>query len=55
MIVEGQWNKILKILFKIEKAAKNNDGCFMCHVFSLEDAVAHVTISDPSGILIIEK
>ena len=42
-------------LFQIEKAAEINDGDLTCYVFSLEDAVAHLAFTDPSGILTIEK
>ena len=43
------------ILLQIEKVAESNYGNFICHVFSLEDAVAHLAVSDHSRILIIEK
>ena len=43
------------ILLQIEKVVESNDGDLACHVFSLQDAVAHVALSDPSGILTIEK
>ena len=33
----------------------SSDGDFTCHVFSLEDAKAHLETSDPRGILTIEK
>ena len=42
------------ILLKIEKPLETS-GDLMCYVFSLEDAVAHLSVIDPSGILIIEK
>ena len=42
-------------LFQIEKAAEINDGDLTCYVFSLEDAVAHLAVTDLSGILTIEK
>ena len=34
---------------------KSNDGALTCHVFSLVDAVTHVTVSNPIGFLNIEK
>ena len=43
------------ILLQIEKVPESNDGYLVCHVFSLKDAVAHLAVSDPSGILTIEK
>ena len=42
------------ILRQIEKAPETSGG-LMCYVFSLEDAVAHLSVTDPSGILTIEK
>ena len=43
------------ILLQIEKAPETSNGDLKCYVFSLEDAVAHPSANDPSGILIIEK
>ena len=42
------------ILLQIEKAPEAS-GDLMCYVFSLEDAVVHLSVTDPSGILTIEK
>ena len=42
------------ILLKIEKPLETS-GDLMCYVFSLEDAVAHLSVIDPSGILTIKK
>ena len=42
------------ILLQIEKAPETS-GDLMCYVFILEDAVAHLSVTDPSGILTIEK
>ena len=39
---------------KIEKAAKTS-GDLMSYVFSLEDTMAPLNVTDPSGILRIEK
>ena len=43
------------IVLQIGKTPEAGDGDLMCYVFSLEDAVAHLSFTDPSGILIIEK
>ena len=43
------------ILLQIKKVAESNDGNLICYVFSLDKAVAHLEVSDPSGILTIEK
>ena len=43
------------ILIQTEKAAKSIDGDLTCHVLCLKEAVAHVAISNPCGILTIEK
>ena len=44
-----------QILLQIEKETEGSDGDLMCHVFSFEDAVTHLAISNPSKILTIEK
>ena len=38
------------ILLQIEKTPETSGGDLTCHVFSLEDAVAHLPVTDPSGI-----
>ena len=43
------------ILLQIEKVPEASDDDLICYVFSLEDAVAHLSVTDPSGILTIEK
>ena len=43
------------ILLQTEKAGETSDGDLTCYVFSLEDAVAHLSVTDPSEILTIEK
>ena len=43
------------MLLQIEKAPEASNGDLTCYVFSLEDAVAHLSVIDPSGILTIEK
>ena len=42
------------ILLQIEKVPETSSD-LTCYVFSLEDAVAHLSVTDPSGILTIEK
>ena len=43
------------ILLEIEESADTSDGDFKHHAFSLHNAVAHLTTTNPSGILSIEK
>ena len=43
------------ILLQIEKAPETSNGDLTCYVFSLEDAVAHLSVTNPRGILTIEK
>ena len=43
------------ILLQIEKVPETSNRDFTCHVFSLKDAVANLTVTSPSGILTIEK
>ena len=43
------------ILLQIEKAPEAGNGDLTYYVFSLEDAVAYLSVTDPSGILNIEK
>ena len=43
------------ILLQIEKAPETSSGDLTCNVFSLEDAVAQLSVTNPSGILTIEK
>ena len=43
------------ILLQIEKAAETSGGDLTCYVFSLQDAVAHLSVTDPSRTLTIEK
>ena len=43
------------ILLQIKKVAESNYSDLTCHVFSFEDTVAHLAVSDPSRILTIEK
>ena len=50
----GEWKKVV-ILLQIEKAAETSGGDLTCYIFSLEDAVAHLTVTNPSGILTTEK
>ena len=43
------------ILRQIEKAAETIAGDPTCYVLSLEDALAHLSVINPSEILTIEK
>ena len=43
------------ILLQIEKAPETSNGDLTCYVFSLEDAVAHLSPTSFSEILTIEK
>ena len=43
------------ILLQIEKAPETSNGHLTCYVFSLEDVVAHLSVTNPSSILTIEK
>ena len=43
------------ILLQIEKAPEASNGDLTCYMFSPEDAVAHLSVTDPNGILTIEK
>ena len=43
------------MVLQIEKAYETSGGDLMCYDFSLEDAVAHISVTDPDGILTIEK
>ena len=43
------------MVLQIEKESEASGGDLMCYVFSLEDAVAHISVTDPGCILTIEK
>ena len=43
------------ILLQIEKAPEASGGDLTCHVFSTEFAMTRLNVTDPSGILTIEK
>ena len=43
------------ILLRIEKPPEVSNGNLTCYVFSVEDAVAHLSVTNPSSILTIEK
>ena len=53
--VSGKTVEKSGILLQIEKVPETSNGDLTCYVFSLEDAVAHLSINDPSSILTIEK
>ena len=42
------------ILLQIEKAPEAS-GDLTCYVFTLEDAVTHLSVTNPGGILMTEK
>ena len=43
------------VLLQIEKVPETSNGDLTYYGFSLADAVAHLSVTDPSGILTIEK
>ena len=43
------------ILIEIEKAPEASNDHLTCYAISLEDAVAHLSVTDPNSILTIEK
>ena len=43
------------ILLQIEKVPEASNGDLACYVLSLEDAAAHLSFNDPSGILSTKK
>ena len=43
------------ILLQIKKASEASNGDLTCYVFNLEDAVAQLSVTNPSGNLTIEK
>ena len=49
-----RWLKV-QLYFKLKKVVENSDGDLKCHMFSFEDAVAHLANPNPSRILTIEK
>ena len=51
----GRVVRKIGILLQIEKVPKASNGDLTCYVFSLEDAVFHLSLTDPSGILSIER
>ena len=55
--LHGSGRKVEKsgILLQIEKVPEASNGDLMCYVFSLEEAVADLSVTDPSGILTTEK
>ena len=56
-ILRGSGRAVKKsgILLQIDKVPEASNGNLTCYVFSLEDAVAHLSFTDPNGILTIEK
>ena len=43
------------MVLRIEKVPEGGVGDLMCYVFSLEDAVAHISVTEPDVILTIKK
>ena len=43
------------ILLQIEKLAKTSGGDLTCYVFSLEDVVAHLSVTNTSRIVTVKK
>ena len=43
------------VLLLIEKVSEASKGDLSCYMFSLEYAVAHLSVTNASGILTIEK
>ena len=43
------------ILLQIEKVPETSNGDLTCYVFSLEYAMVHLSVTNLSGILTIEK
>ena len=56
-ILHGSGKAVEKsgILLQIRKAPEASGGDLTCHVFSLEDATAHLDVINPSGILATKK
>ena len=56
-ILHGSGRAVEKsgILFQMEKAPETSGGDLTCYVFSLEDAVAHLSVTDPGVILTVKK
>ena len=42
-------------LLQIEKAPETSGGDLTCYAFGLEDALAHLSVTNSDGILTIEK
>ena len=51
----GRTVEKIGILLQIEKVPENNNGDLTRYVFSFENAVKHLNVTDPSSILTIEK
>ena len=56
-ILHGSGRAVEKsgILLQIEKLLEASGVDLTCHIFSPEDAVAHLSVTNPSGVLTIEK
>ena len=51
----SSWAVNKGITLQIGKAPETSGGDLMCYVLSLEDALAHLSVINPSSILMIEK
>ena len=52
---QRQKNRKSGILLQIKKVPEASGDDFICYMFSFEDAVAHLSVTNPSGILTIKK
>ena len=43
------------ILLQTEKVPETSNGDLTCYMFSLEDAIAHLSVTNPSSILTTEE
>ena len=50
-----QWQDSGKYITSDQKAPEASNEDLTCYVLSFEDAVAHISVTDPSGILTIER
>ena len=56
-IIHGSGRTLEKsgILLQIEKVPETSNDDLTCYMFSLEDGVAHLSVTNPSSILTIEE
>ena len=53
--IHGNGRTVESILLQIEEGLEASNGDLTCHVFNFEDEVAHISVTNPRGILTIEK